>query len=426
MRPSLILAVFLPYLLFAQSLKTEVSAASAILINAETGAILYEKNARSPCFPASTTKVATALYALSKKPGLQDEQVTAGANALGCVSPQVRRMKHPSYRLEFGGSHMGLKVGEELAYRDLLHGLLIISANDAANVIAEHVSGSVPTFMAELNQFLREKGIVDTYFSNPHGLPAKDHKTTAHDLAKMAQLAMQIPTFREIVKSVRYTKPASNKQPETVFVQTNALLKPGPHFYPKAIGVKTGYTVSAGQNLVAAAADENRSLIVVLLGCPDTHQRYNDAIALFEAAFNEKKMSRTVFAKGFDLFPHNIKGSKQVLQASLVEDFVIDYYPSEEPQFKATLHWDDLKLPIAQGARVGELRLVFSDGKVFKSRTLHAHEALDKTFAYELLALLQKLKIVMKSKIALLLLAAAFFGSLIFYVTKKEKKLLQS
>ncbi len=316
---------------------------------------------------------------------------------------------------------MGIKVGEELSLRDLLHGLMLISANDAANVLAEHVSGSVPKFIEELNLFLKENGCQKTNFYNPHGLPSQDHKTTAHDLAIIAKLAMAHPEFREVVKTIRYSKPASNKQAETVFLQTNALLKPGPHYYPKAIGVKTGYTISAGQNLVAAAKDQGRFLIVVLLGCKDFHERYKDAIKLFETAFNEKRVTRTVFAKGGDLFSIKIAGAKQPLQGSLVEDCVIDYFPTEEPAFKALLHWRDLKLPIKKGDPVGEIQLVsLEGGKVIKSATLHATETLVKTGYYQFLEILQKIKQILSHKISLLFFTAITFASLIFLFTRKR------
>ncbi|MFI5333832.1 MAG: D-alanyl-D-alanine carboxypeptidase family protein [Chlamydiales bacterium] len=423
------LVFFAPYLAWAQPLKVDVSAVSAVLINGETGEVLFEKNAHKFCFPASTTKLATALFALSEKGEMLDEKVTASAEALGCVAPQIRRTKHPSHRLEFGGSHMGIKVGEVLPLRDLLYGLMLISANDAANVIAEHVSGSVPAFMEKLNQFLHAHGIRETHFSNPHGLPCKHHKTTAFDLAQMARLGMRIPTFRQVVKSVRYTKPASNKQPETVFVQTNALLKAGPHFYPKALGVKTGYTVSAGQNLVAAAADDSRFLIAVVLGCTDYHQRYKDVISLFEAGFNEQKVSRTVLAKGFDLFTLKVRGAKTPLQAALNEDFVFNYFPSEEKAFKAVVHWKEQALPIAQGALVGEVRLISVEGeRVLKTAPLYATQLVEVTSLHKFFRILHQIKIVLAHKVSLLVIVSAFGTGLIFlfyrYSMKKQKKLL--
>ena len=142
--------------------KVDVSAKGAVLMNAETGAILWEKNAHTPLYPSSTTKLITALYALEKKGNAFEALVTASYDAVAAVHPSVRRSpqgKHPPYRLEFGGTHIGLKAGEILPLRALMYGLMLNSGNDAANWIAEYVSGSVPAFMEELNRFVGKKGV---------------------------------------------------------------------------------------------------------------------------------------------------------------------------------------------------------------------------------------------------------------------------
>src|SRR3989304_627075 len=161
--------LWLPGLIEGKQLNVEVSAKSAILINADTGAPLFEKNAHLPCYPASITKVATALYTLEKKSSYLDEVVTAPLDAIATVSPVARRQsgKPPAYRLEFGGTHIGIKAGEELSLRVLLYGLMLPSGNDAANVISHHVSGSIPTFMEEMNSFIRAKGCNETVFYTP-------------------------------------------------------------------------------------------------------------------------------------------------------------------------------------------------------------------------------------------------------------------
>ncbi len=381
-----------PYPAFCQKLKAQISAPYAVLMNAETGQILYEKNPHTPRFPASTTKIATAWFALSKKTGLEEVYV-ASQEALGCVSAEVRRSKHPSYRLEHGGSHMGLKGGEKLSYRDLLYGLMLSSGNDAANVIAEFVSGTVPAFMKELNAFLKENGCHETHFSNPHGLHAQDHVTSAHDLAVMARHAMKNPVLREIVKAQSYVKEATNKQEKTTLVQHNALLKSGgAHYYAKATGIKTGYTLAAGPNLVASAKDPNRSLIAVVLNCASAHERFRDATLLFEAAFNEARVRRTLFARGFDLFSLKVKGAKAPLEASLQEDVHYEYYPSEEPAFKAELKWHLLELPIQKGQHVGDIEIRDEKtGNVLQKGAILANRAVDMTLAHRAFSFMKKL-----------------------------------
>jgi len=383
----LALFVFSVQLLSAASspLRVEVSAKGAILMNAETGAVLWEKNAHTALIPSSTTKMITALYAMEKKGGGLDEEVTASHEAVAAVSASVRRAvngSHPPYRLEFGGTHMGIKAGEVMPLRTLLYGLMLVSGNDAANVIAQHVSGDVATFMQELNLYVRSKGCKNTVLHTPHGLPHEEHKTTAYDMALLAQEFLKNELLREIVKTPQYVRQATNKQPESMLYQHNALVKPGRFFYPKAIGIKTGYTVAGGYALVTAAESEERTLIVVLLGCDKIEQRYKDAIALFEAGFNEKKVARILFSKGFDLFSHQVEGGNMALQAYLPQDIVLSYYPSEEPVFRAAIQWQPPALPILPGSQVAQLQILSSDGKVLTSAPLLAVRGVEATLRH--------------------------------------------
>lgn len=372
----------------APSLKVEVSAKAAILINAETGMILFEKNAYQPLFPASITKMVTAMYALEKKEGLLHESVQVSHDAVATVHPHVRRAvasNHPPYRLEFGGSHMGIKAGEILPLDILLYGLMLVSGNDAANVIAQHISGTIPQFMDELNDYVKSKGCLNTHLFTPHGLPHPDHKTTAYDMAILAKEAIKSPQFLEIVKTVKFTRPSSNRQNETVLYQHNALLKPGGKFYyPKAIGIKTGYTSAGGYTLVAAAKDDRRKLIAVLLGCDQLEQRYRDAISLFEAAFNEKKASRTLFSKEFDVFSHQIKGGKKALSAALGSDLIVDYFASEGQIFHPDITWREACLPIQIGQKVGEVCINSNEGQIVTRAPLFALNDVGCTLSYML------------------------------------------
>jgi D-alanyl-D-alanine carboxypeptidase (penicillin-binding protein 5/6) len=404
----------------AEQLKLNLSAQSAILINADTGAILFEKDKHEKQFPASTTKIATAWYFLEHQKDKLDELTTVPADCVSVVHASVRQAAgstEPSYRLEHDGTKMGIKRGETVSLRDLLYGLMLPSGNDAANVIAHYVSGSIPKFVENLNLFLREKGIHNTHFTNPHGLPDPEHYTTAYDLALMAQQSMKDPLFREIVRSVRYTRPRSNLQEEHVLLQHNRILKPGRYYYPKAVGIKIGYTSKAGATFVGAAEHEGRTLIAVLLKTPSFDKCYSDAIALFEAAFSQSKVIRTLFAKGYDQFSIEMKGAKQRLGAVLSEDLKIEYYPAEEPEFKAFVKWnEDLKLPIQKGALVGELQLLTPEQKVLKSAPIYAIADVEKTFFNELGALF--CHPFFKGTVILLMIALSLF----FYSYRKQLK----
>jgi len=410
-------------------LKVEVSAKAAIIINAETGAVLYEKNAHQSLYPASITKISTALYALEKKGFNLEEPVMASAEAVTAVHPHVRRAsdsKHPPYRLEFGGSTMGIKIGEVLSFRALLYGLMLSSGNDAANVIAEHVSGSVCQFLQELNDYVKSKGCLHTVLHAPHGLPHPDHKTTAFDMAILAKEAMKHSLFREVVKTVAYKRPATNLQPESILHQHNALVRPGTKFYyPKAIGIKTGYTSQAGYTLVGAAEDKQRKLIVVLLGCEHLDQRYRDAITLFEAAFNEEKATRTLFSKEFDFFSTQIPGGKNGLQAGLSSDLIVAYYPSDGQIFHSKIFWEERPLPIRKDDKVAEIGIYTDNGQIITKSALYAMNDVDPTFRHVLGLKYQACKQVLYAhhSIMLGLIGCVFLtGAFILHCSRKKMK----
>lgn len=153
--------VTFPSFLIAEPLALSVNAESALLINADTGAVLYEKNADTLRYPASVTKVATGLFALKMAGNNMDVKIAAEQDAIGSVTEEAHRRSNytlPNYWLIPSASHIGIKKGEELSFRDLMYGLMVASGDDAANVIAMHVSGTVPDFMTALNAYLKEIG----------------------------------------------------------------------------------------------------------------------------------------------------------------------------------------------------------------------------------------------------------------------------
>ncbi len=389
--PSLLVfyAIFLltHSLLTAKNLPVKVSAGAAILINAETGRILYEKNAKKQVYPASTTKIATALYTLKLMEEHLDFPCVASAGALATITAQAKRdsnWRSPPYFLENDGTHISIKKGEVFTLGNLIIGMLLASANDAANVIANSLGTDIEDFVSRMNLYLIQIGCLSTHFSNPHGLHYPDHLTTAYDLALIAKEGLRIPFFRETVAHVHYTLPETNLQKERLLVQSNKLLKSGANYYSKAIGIKTGYTSLAGGTLVAAAENENRKLIAVVLDYSGESQRYSDVIALFEAAFNEKKMRQTFFSPGDISFTTKIKGAKKTLTGELQKGLFYDFYPSEQNKVTGEVSWFPPLLPIAKGVCVGEVRLVDSWHQVLVTAPLVAHETIAPTFFFSL------------------------------------------
>lgn len=288
---------FLPLLLaFALLLPTGVlaledpkpAATAAILIDGENGDILYQYEAHEKRYPASITKVMTGLLVL--------EAADRGELALSDVITADSSMNRD---LSADGSTQDIKVGEQMTVNDLLHCLLIPSANEAANILAVAVAGDIDSFVAKMNQRAKELGCENTHFSNTHGLHSDDHYTTAYDITLFVREAMLNPTFRAIVSSVSYTVPPTNMHEERVLHDTNALISTfniRGYYYKYAIGVKTGTTPQAGSCLAAAAEKDGKYLISVILGAKVITQENGERL---RQSFSE---TTRMFEWGFDNF----------------------------------------------------------------------------------------------------------------------------
>lgn len=380
----LILGVVLLNSLHAKLLQTDVHAKSAILMNAATGTVLFEKNPHELSFPASCTKMATALYVIDVKRPEFSRIVEVSAESVRMKPAGRDWSKLPAYWQEIDGSKLGLGKGEKISIEELLYAIMLPSANDAANVLAESTSGSIPNFVNELNQYLKSLGCQNTHFMNPHGLHHPEHRTTAYDLCLIAKRALQFEKFREIVSQPTHIKKSTNLHPEEKLKQHNHLLRPGRFFYPKAIGIKTGYTSQALNTLVAAAEHEGRTLIAVVLGCEKSDDRYNDVKNLFETAFHEQKL-RKIFVKAGEKFSRKIEGAASLLNTTLDRELATEYFPSEEPEHpKAEIHWMISSLPIHSNDRIGELRLIDSHGAILSAVPLFAKEEVKGTWSYTL------------------------------------------
>lgn len=256
---------------------------AGLLMDAENGQILYGKNEDKKLYPASTTKIMTALVALEKS-SLKD-MVTVSERAA-----------------KVGGTRIGLQPGEKVIMENLLYMLMLSSANDAGVAIAEHVGVSVAGFAKMMNDQAKKAGAQGTNFVNPHGMPDENHYTTARDMALISREAMQNDTFRRIVSTVNYrVERKKNMTPEVLqkvnelekiygpvqedFFNHNKLLWHSYYGYKGANGLKTGYTVDAGQCIAASAKRGGRELIAVVLNSQGSNL-WTDAAALLDHGFN--------------------------------------------------------------------------------------------------------------------------------------------
>lgn len=372
--------------IFSTPLNITISAKAAILINAENGKVLFSKNPDKKFPPASITKIASCLVALKKNTNFE-EVVECSRECLIKIPQKIKRERgyqDPPYRLEPDGKSYGIYTGERLTIKDLLYGMMLHSANDASNVVAYHYSnGNIDSYMEEVNEYLRSVGCTNSTFYNPHGLHYPKHMTTARDMAILGREAIKNPEFLDIVKTTNYERPKTNKQPARTIWNGNKLLLKGIYYYPKAFGIKTGYHAAAGFTFVGAAKDENRTLISVVLGCRNYDEAFKDSIKIFNKAFEEKKLTRQLLNQKESVFTTKVKGTAKILKAYLQEDLSIHYFLSEEEVLKPYLSWDDLKLPIKKGQKVGEIHVKTEQGEIVKVGYLQAFEDINIVFLHE-------------------------------------------
>ncbi|WP_194843879.1 D-alanyl-D-alanine carboxypeptidase family protein [Candidatus Clavichlamydia salmonicola] len=373
----LILSVFYP--LHAHDIfnHIDLKEEAVVLINATNGRILFEKNKDLTIFPASITKIATALFILKKKSFSPNSLIKIKKEALQQISSKDKKdsgYRSPAYWLEPEGSSIELRVGEELSAKDLFSAMLVSSANDAANVLAHYYGPTIPVFLKELNIYLKELGCKNTSFLNPHGLHHPAHISTIEDLALITREALKEPLFQEIVKLKKHIVHLSDGSEKCVCYQTNRLLKKGSFFYPKAYGVKTGTTKMAGKNLVAAAKSNNRDLIAIGMGCrTDLFYLYQNIIKLFEITFNEPLQRCILLDPGKQVFTTKVKGGRKKLITTLPKGLFYDFYRSEPYTPIVSLTWDIPTLPIKTNSIVGTLIIKDKDSpEIIKQQPLFA------------------------------------------------------
>lgn len=287
-----------------------INAPSAVLIDLNSGRILYKKNADTKYGPASTTKVMTALLTLENCK--LDEVVTIG--------------KKPPYE---DGSKIYIIEGEELTVEQLLYATLLESANDAALALAEYIGGSKEGFAEMMNKKAKELGCKNTNFVNPNGLSDDNHYTTATELAIITFEAMKNEKFREIVSTISYKIPPTNKQPQVRYINNhNKLLFNKTYKYPGADGIKTGYTIKTRHTFVGSATKGDMRLAVTILNSERTF--YNDTKALLDYGFSNFS-SQKVLSRGEPISNIKIDGSDVNIPVYPEKDFYITL-PNEENQ----------------------------------------------------------------------------------------------
>lgn len=339
----------------------EITAGAAILIDNATGKVLYSKNENQKMYPASTTKILTAILAIENCN--LDDVVTVPYEAI--------------YSIPSGYSVAALQPGENISVKQLLKVLMVHSANDAANVLAYHISGSIEAFSSMMNNKISELDLKDTHFTNPSGKHDENHYTTASDLARIMQYCMKNETFRNYASLKSCTIPTTNKYEERVFSSTNELLIfdnreiSSNYYYKYAIAGKTGYTTEAKNCLVSVANKDNLELISVVLSVGlfpnNLSGKFIETKALFEYGYKNYTI-RKLREKDAIITQTEIKnGTKETknLDLLLSDDIIALIKQSDQtteftPEIKIN---DNLSAPISEGQVVGNITYVIDDIK---------------------------------------------------------------
>lgn len=276
-----------------------ITCQSAIVIDASTGQVIYEKDGYSKQYPASTTKIMTALIALEK--GNMNDTLVMSENAI--------------WGIDRDSSNIGLDVGEEISMKDGLYAILMSSANEVCVGAAEHISGSTDAYVALMNERAKEIGCTNTNFTNVNGLHNENHYTCAYDLALMAREALSNPTFREISACTYYEVPPTNIISDTRYLWQNNELICGTsdYYYSYCTGGKTGYTDEAGGTLVSWASYNDMELICVVMNTQPKNNIFQDSIKLYDYMFYN--YYRDGFMLDFEFSPEQLTEVQNTLNS---------------------------------------------------------------------------------------------------------------
>ncbi len=333
----------------ASAAEVDTQAASAVLIEASTGKVLYAKAAHEKLPMASTTKVMTAILTIEH-----------------CALSEMATVSREAYGTE--GSSIYLELEEKISVEDLLYGLMLASGNDAAVTLAIHVAGSVEAFAQLMNEKAKEIGALNTNFVTPNGLHDGAHYTTAYDLALISAYALKNETFQTIVGTTYHRTTTGNLQ--RTFKNKNKILWQ----YEGGNGVKTGYTKAAGKCLSFAAKRDGMQLVGVVLNCPDM---FNNAIRMLDYGFANYEMVKAIGAGDVIARARVAAGIKNVLELVASEDIMIPVEKGANASIQSRVVIDEgIHAPILAGDKLGSVEL-YEGNKLLAVRPLVAKDGVD-------------------------------------------------
>ena len=411
-----ILSLLLLFSISFAEVDFKVHCSSAILINAKNGEILYESNAYDKAYPASTTKVLTALIALQNEKDFSKEIIPS---------------HYAVYSVPSGSSIAYFSEGEKLTFEQVLYGLLLPSGNDAANILAEDISGSISKFVELMNDTAKDLGAKNTHFTNPSGIHDNDHYTTAYDLSLFAREAMKYDKFREIVSTYKYDMPSTNRSDEVrTFVNTNKLIHPSYQYtYEYATGMKTGYTSSARNCLISSASRNGVDLICVVLGGTTTDNNksaiYTDSRNLLDYGFSCYKKS-TIAHSGELITQTTPKRAKDdaTVVALLKDNIRMVHKSDEEPTYTNIIELNEnLTAPIQKDDVIGKISYYNGDELIAESKLIAGNSIEKEPWYSILISFILKIIIFLFALLLTLILGILIFNKILKIKNRNKERI---
>ncbi len=315
---------------------------SEIVIESNSNRVLYESNAHTNRYPASTTKILTAICIIEN-----------------CNLDEVITIKKQTTGIE--GSSIYLEEGEKLSIKDLLYGLMLRSGNDCAVTLATYCSGSIDNFAKLMNSFAKKIGAINSNFVNPHGLHDDNHYTTAYDLAIISSYAIKNPTFKEIVSTKKTTIPFTTRNYNRVLINKNKMLSE----YEGSTGIKTGFTKKAGRCLVSSSYKNDMELISVVLNCPPM---WEESKKLLNYGYNEYKNTKLIECDNIIAFTNStLTNSKIGLYAK--NDVILPLKNEELKDIQVEVNYPKtLDFAFEKDTPIGEIKILYKNNLLFTEK----------------------------------------------------------
>ena len=346
----------------------ETSADIVLLVSLDNGAVIFDKNADKVSAPASLTKITTAILTIENCADL-DAIVTIKQSTINAISGT-------------NSSTAGLKVGEEISVRNLLYCMMVKSANEAALALADYIGGgSVANFVQMMNDFVMDMGCENTHFDNPHGLDSPGQYTTARDLAMITKHALTLPLFEEIVNTVSYKMPATNKSGERNLLSTNWMINPNfkTYYLKYAQGIKTGTTANAGRCIISKASKDGYNYLAVVMGAPSEdvtgdgnpdNCAFLECKKIFKWAFDNIRLTKvadpsqiaTVVNVNLSWNVDHVRLVPETEVTALVpvgnneNSVLLEVIPEETPQV--------INAPVKKGEVLGKARILYAEDEI--------------------------------------------------------------